>query len=1478
MFTFKRCAKINVKVLLVLILIVAALGISLFAARQIRRSILMKMDLEAGQKAFENEDWAQASKHFREYLGRNPDNIEVLKKFAKSGISIRPLDSADISGALAAYRRVLQLDPLDEEAYEKLAMLYTSIDNAEELAYIARSRIKVDPNDLKAPLWLSDALIRMNKMDEARQTLEEFMSRFEDLAGKHTEYSRACLLMSRLEGSSNTAESRAKALEWLNKAVEYDSEFVESLVSRAGFYLGIAELARTHGVVPEIGGMRFDEILKSARKDLDGADKLTIEDPRIRLLLGNEWLLLGDFERANAELEAAKQLPDETIEEYFFDVNDWNVKKFILNAKLTLQKNNQFDCNSLADDTLSALTEKRHRIQALPSAIKLYIAADNVSKARECMDDFLENQYTLAGSEISRLDLAHLKALVARGEDKPYAVIDILRTANVGDAPRPELWLLLAGAYSRTDQTRLAIDALTKYLRFYSQNPAVLLQLAKEYLKLSDWNKASEAAGHAESLDPNDITIKLLRIEAGIHIAAEQDSQAKTEGLKALKTELAELRKGDPNRIEIRILQAIIAGRLGQPDQAEKELKLAVDECPEPLKAQMQLAQFYYARKQVPDAISTCRKACEQNPEVVEPWLALAGLYISDANYISARDCLTKGLDGINNDFEKRTLSIQRGMVWYLYLDQAEGIRLLREVAEKYPQDVRVRDLLLSIRQVQDDRELAQELIKELKTAEGQSGQYWRLYEAAFLLSSDNWRSKQQEITENLQYCMDLDPEWSKPVLVMAKLYEKLQDYGKLEETCRKALSRNPKAADVANVLMTLLENQKRFSDADKVLEQIETSQRLTDAWQTRLAISAGDFSRAIEELRASDSDQNANSKILLARLLYQQGQTEEAFKYLKEAEKIAPDSMAFTAAKVSILRAEGHTDEALQILNDYVQKNNTFGAYSMRAAYLAQQGELERAKQDYIKLTIFPNEGVIGYQLLSNFYLQSGNLDQAINALEESMDSYPENLNLKRRYMTTLLMRGKQDDRKKAYGILTEIETKLPQDPELLKLRAYQILEEQTPQARTAAREKLENVIKLEPTAVDAHLLLIQLAMQESQFENARSLAIRALGSNPDNPVLMSARARTELALDNTQMATELTHLVLRKDPNNAQARDVITEAAIKTNDPSLLKEARTLTKAALRSDPNNERLLILRTRVLVAMKVPEEAISEMEAYCQTEEGTSSIPALVTLADLYRLSNNMDQAKRWIDKAAQIDGNNLAVIHARFMWLVAQNRFDELTGISSKYLSAKEQNAETFIAAASFLSASDKIELKTEGLKLFERAVTLSPVSKNACIGLASTLYQTGDAERAIEKYQELLKQYPNDIQVLNDLAWILQEHDQRYDDALKLANKGLNLAPNELHLLDTRGTILANMKGRLNDAMNDYKKLIELIPADTPQKAKAQRELGLICFKLNDIVQAKKYLQDALEIDQKIKVFTPDERLEIMNILQENKIQAMN
>jgi tetratricopeptide (TPR) repeat protein len=1458
-----RCAKVNVKLLAVVVVAVAAIGVSIFAARQVHRSTMSGLNLEAGETAFVNKDWPTASKSFRKYLNRNPDDIDILRKYAEALLATRPLDAGAISGAIAAYRRIVKLDPLDEVAYEKLAMLYTGIGNFEEMRDVARTRLEHVPNDRNAPLWLANALIQMKKIEEAKQTLEKFVEELETGPGKYIEYVRACARMSEITVADGSGDAKTKALAWLNRAIHYWPESVEAIVYRAKFYRETVE----------IPGIDEKDRLVLARKDLETSDDRGTDNPRIRLFLATEWLAHNELDRTAAELEAGKDYPQKTLEEQFFDINEWAISRFLLSAELARRKGAPAEAASLADETLVSLTEKRHRVRVLPAAVLLYMAAGKAPEARRCMDEYLGILRAQQGVTDSPRRLAGLQALVAGAENRPYAVIEALAPVVGNDASNPELWRMLAEAYSRTDQVGRAVSALVQYRRFNPQDPQAALELARQYSRLGDWKKVYETASAGESLDSSNVALKVLRLGAGINVAVEQRGNANPEEIKKLSAELAELRRAQPDLVEIRMLQAIMAVYLGRPQESERELKLAIEECKEPLRAEMQLAGHYVETKRTKDAIAVCEAACQRHPEVAQPWFALSDLQVANADYDSARRCLKQGLSTVTDPREKRSVSIKLALLQIVHGDRAAGIGLLREMAAQDRQEIRARLLLLQIRGIREDPVEAERLVGELRQAEGENGLWWRLHQASLWLSSNDWRAKQQEILGLLRFCTDANPAWPAPVLLLADAYERLGDVKRMEDACRQALLANPSAAEIANRLLVLLEKQGRFSDAEKVLQQIAISPPVASAWQVRIALGVGDFSRAIDELklRAASDAQDAGSRIQLARLVYQETKNaDQALGYLKEAEAIASDAR-LVIVKASILRTEGKPAEALQVLDQYVADHNDFDAYWMRAVYMADGGDLARAEQDYKKLTTFAPNSEAGYELLGSFYAGANKLDPGVAAVEQGLKAYPKNLRLQRSLMLLLFRRAQAQDRDKALGILTALEEQLPQDAELMTIRALDMLEQPAPQSLASVKEKLEKAVKLEPTMVNAHLALIGVAMRQGEYKAACDCAVRALESNSGNPMLLLARGRAELALGYAPMAVRLAREVLQRDPNSTEALSVLVDSALRGPDRSLLEEVRTRIDSALGRDPKNEGLLLSKAYVLSALGLPKEAIPALEAYCQTKEGLRSVTALVTTADLYRLAGDADRSRQKIEQAGRIDPNNQGVVHARLLWLVSQSRWEELKGISSAYLLAKEQDPTMLLRAASALVVLDSLDLKREGLKLLEHAAALSPTSVDVRLGLASTLYLTGDTDRAEKIYRELLGQHPDNVRALNGLAWILQEHDQRYDAALELANKGLRLAPDNLDLLDTRGTILTNLPDRLAEAKNDFARLAELAPAKTREKAKALLQLGRLCARLNDPTQAKQHLQDASDIDREINVFTTVERAEITKIVQQ-------
>lgn len=1484
-------AGVNIKILVASLLIAIALGALLVLARQARMNMRAEKVLQAGLTAFEQENWPAAVKNLRRYLTRNPDNVGILRKYATACLAVRPLDVAEIACAISAYSKVVELDNLDHVAYEKLADLYTGVGNFQGLERIARRRLEYVPEDAKTALWLADALIQQKKRSEAKETLRSLIERVEAKGSRNVEYVRACMRMSNLvaveqsarrkvgkgdrgldkvelTAGDKQAEGVATPLEWLDRAVAYAPDSAEALAYRAQFY-------RERTQDPNGNEQENQAFTALARADLEAASALGTNDPGLCCLLVDEWTTHRQFDRAGAQLQKMEELPQERVEEHFLDESDWSVAKFLLAAKLAMRKGASAEAVPLADRALASLQNEHHRARVLPFAVPLYAAAGRISQASAALDEYLALVPKL-GIAIEPRRIAWLKGLVEGAANRPYAVINTLESVVGDDASSVGQLRLLARAYAETGQTARAIVALTKYLKLYPNDAQAMSELAKLYSVQGDWSKASEIAQMAESANARDPVLKLLRIGAGISSIIARGQNIDAARLSEFSNELAQMKEQYPERVDIRLFRATLASLLGQPEGAERELKLAVEECREPLWAEMQLVRHYLSAQRTAEAINVCRTACERHAEIAVPWMTLADLHMAADDIEAARVALDRALNTISDGRQKRLIAIKLARLELTRGNPLTGIKLLKDLAGKDGQDVQVRLLLLGTAEVRQDPNATQELVTSLRKAEGEAGLWWRLHQASLWLASRTWPSRQAEIVKLLQHCIDTDPTWSAPVLLLAGMYERRGELQQVEDLYRQGLLSNPSAIELADRLLTLLEKQRRFVDAEWILRQMSGNLR-AQYWRPRILEGMGDFARAIEEyrLRIANDRQDATSRIQLARLLYQETKdVGQALKYLKEAEAIAPDARTLVAVKASILKSEGKAAEAMQVLDDYVAAYNKSDAYWIRAIYLTEQGDLERAEADYRKLTTFAESGGAGYELLGNFCAGVGRLDQSITAVEEGLVAYPKNLRLKRKLMQLLLQRARGGDRERATAILTELRNLLPADPELMTTWAVEkILQEPAPKALASARETLQDVVRRDPRYARAWLALIEVLMRLGDNQAAAQQAARALEANPKNTPLLLARARVELALGYGQTAFNLAREALQGDPNSVDCFMVLAEGALASRNPSLLEQTRTLFDEAIHRLPGNERLLISRARVYAGLGRPQLAIPELEAYCQSESGGGNVEALVTLVDLYRTAGQMPQAEKTFLRAEQLALNRQMVVHARLLLRIAQKRLTDLVNISQAYIHAEQQNLATSQRAASILWSLDSPELRQEGSKLLEYNATRWPESLAARLALARVHYSMGQIERAKQLYEELLEPFPQNVDVLNELAWILQQYDQNYERALELANRGVRLAPNDENLFDTRATIFAKMPGRLTEAKRDFDTLRRLCLLDherRPRLARTLLKLARVCVAQGEIGEAKKHATAASEIDAKINVFTTEEHAEMSDILK--------
>jgi Tfp pilus assembly protein PilF len=119
-----------------------------------------------------------------------------------------------------------------------------------------------------------------------------------------------------------------------------------------------------------------------------------------------------------------------------------------------------------------------------------------------------------------------------------------------------------------------------------------------------------------------------------------------------------------------------------------------------------------------------------------------------------------------------------------------------------------------------------------------------------------------------------------------------------------------------------------------------------------------------------------------------------------------------------------------------------------------------------------------------------------------------------------------------------------------------------------------------------------------------------------------------------------------------------------------------------------------------------------------------------------------------------------------------------------------------------------------------------------------ATLLQQYGNNDKAMAEYETILQQSPDNILVLNNLAWLYQLNNDRR--AIELSERAFQLAPDKPEIVDTYGWILVNF--------GDYEKGLAYLKdafAKMPENPEVAFHVGYALSKSGNKEEAKKVLR---------------------------------
>jgi len=1495
-----RSARVNVRLLVILAILFGILGGGMLIGHKLRTRAAAQKALASAKVALAERNWPVAISQLRQYLGRHPDDAEMLVQYARAHLEVRPLLRDNYMSAMQAYRQYLRLRPDDRKAAHELGRLYINYGEFNEAAYIYRRLIEDGEaardaggqpiEDPQAWLGLATAFMLQHKHAEAIGDSEHAPLRV--LLTRYPQTPEAYVLMCTLLEREYTiavrdaarevllfdAQSRADTAETQPATAPTDLPEDPRELARAILDLGVrnnpdSALLRVHRarfrrLIARETPLEVAE-LEAARRDLEAAERLRPQDPEVLFQLFDEWyesvyarVVPDRLERAAAVLDRLAGLDPAVLAEHREKIEDLKISVLLGQARLAFKRADTEARLALAERWRELEGDNRRKF--LPFATRLYLLAGRLDLAEEAVKAYKAGIEDMAGvNQAVRDSVTLLDASLAWARGHWYDVIDLVesivlsgRTEGTATAPG-----LLAGAYASTGQHQRLLHLMELNQRQWLVDQGVLHPAVVSAMALNRWVEAERYARLLEQLEPENLNARVLRIQASGAVLA--GSRVAADEMEGLIKETAALREAHPKSVDVRLLEAELLFNAGRKDEAIASLERAANECERPLAARMKAIQYL---RNMPgresEALTACRTAAEKEPEAAAPRIVLAELLAAaDKN-----DEAVAVLEQAEREFallepqvpverqeelrrERAAISKALAHHWLEAGERGRAIEKLQQLARELPSDMAVRRELLQMPEIADHPQLAQPLIDDMKRIEGERGVKWRLAQAQLWIKGLDKQStrgdelrRRQEISAHLMRCIEADPSWEEPVVLLGRMYEDLEQDLRAEEVYRGWLQKQRGNLTVINRLLALLQRQRRAADMAVLLKELPDDERgrvLQERYGASVQVGMGDYDAAAASLEEKiRKDPNDLPAYVLLAALYQthRKDAEAALKLLDKALDISPDFFDAFSAKIAILNALGRNDEAVRLASAEVDRRKSFEVYKLRADLYGVLGRMDRAEQDLVQLAAMKESRGRGHLLLGEFYEANGQPDKAIAAWEQGLAAWPDHPELTEKLIDALVHRPDRESRQKGREILDRLLGQGAGSSSLLLADAHYWLAEGGENNRRKARVSLEEAVRLNPQNVSAAVMLVKLVKSEEarhhQVGQARELLARALAANPHSPDLLMILAEMEAERGSLAAAVDAAIAATEADPRNLAALHLATRLALQAGQT---EKAARCNEAASRLQPDDEEAKLLHARILAARGSRDQALKYLEEYCRTEPGQASVNALLTLAELEGAAGKVEASHVRLEQAAAIAPDDLGVLRARLEALAGQRRYAEIRPLVEKNLKGAEGDVAVLLMGAGILIGGGRDYL-----------------------------------EDAVALYQRALELDPGEASALNNLAWLTGVELDRPAEALeRYAEPGLRRYPNNPHLLDTRGTLYVRLQD-YQRARADFEKCVVLSNHLPATHCSALLNLGRVYAELNETRQARASLLEAQRIDREAKVLSEAQRAELKRLLE--------
>ncbi len=423
-----------------------------------------------------------------------------------------------------------------------------------------------------------------------------------------------------------------------------------------------------------------------------------------------------------------------------------------------------------------------------------------------------------------------------------------------------------------------------------------------------------------------------------------------------------------------------------------------------------------------------------------------------------------------------------------------------------------------------------------------------------------------------------------------------------------------------------------------------------------------------------------------------------------------------------------------------------------------------------------------VGLANLSEIYIQSGEFDEAIEALskipEGDMDSQLSGM-LAYAYSQT-----QQYD--KALEIYEKV---LAQDPDNNNIRRYYAEALLSAGKNDAARRELQKILKGEPEDGLSYKRLAMIDREEGRFDDARSELEKARTLSTDDLEIPYQLALLESTVGNNDKAVEILKNLVQQ-AERPEGKYSVPEA--------------------------NNRALFLERLGLVYRDQMKYSLA-MDAFKQIQElGPMQEPrAELMIIETYRLEHQPAKAMAEADAAVKKFPKSQDLVITRANLLGEAGHVDEAVAQLQSLLTHRSIDRAIYVSIAQIYLQAKRFD---DAEQAIQKALDLSPNPEDQEFALfvQGSIYERQKKyDMAEQTFKRVLSVDPLNSSASNYLGYMLADEGVRLDESVKYIQKALDLEPGNAAFLDSLGWAYFKM-GRYDLAENPLEKAATRIQND--------------------------------------------------------------